>query len=213
MKKLFVLLCAILGAVSSQVSASVLTLDQGRIYSDSYDNGGMGSGRGIGFQVNQSFNMTKLAIDLNVVSAQSGFQFDVYSSSDGHNAGSLLNSVLFGLNAGSGYQDQSFNFAFQMGNYYVINFKRTDDQWLGSNLGTYYAWEDVGSFVPHNYGAITVLEGFEGAFPNNGNPLIPFMRLTTDIGENNVPEPTTMLLLGFGLVALGFGKRNKPKVD
>ncbi|MDL5030554.1 PEP-CTERM sorting domain-containing protein [Pelomonas sp. APW6] len=202
MKFVPTLLAALLATVSLSSHATLLTLDQGRVYSSGYDNGGMGGGRGVGVLFNQNFSMSALGIDLNVLSAQQGFKFSIYSSTNGHTAGSLLSSVSFNLNAGSGYQNQAFNFSFLQGSYYVINFARSDSAWLGSNLGTKYSWEDPGSFVPHNYGALTVIEGFEGAAPSNSNPLLPHMQLVGG-GSNNVPEPGSLALLAAGLLAAG----------
>ena len=163
-------------------------------------------GRGFGFQANQDFNMTSLAIDLNVEAAEVGiaYEFEVYASTNGSDVGALLDSVSFTLGIGAGYQDQAFAYSFLSSNYYVINFSRLDDGHLGG-LGTKYSWEDPNVFVPHDYGILTTIEGFEGAFPNNSNPLIPHMRLNYDLAS--VPEPGIIALLSLGIFGIGVARR------
>ena len=195
-------LAVLLTAASLSSQADVVTMDQGRLYSNSYDNGGMGSGRGLGILFTQDFVMSALGIDLQVRSADQGFEFAIYSSADGHTAGGLLASQTFDLNAGSGYQDQAFSYTFHQGSYYVINFARTNGASLTSNLGTLYSWEDPGSFVPYQYNGMTLIEGFEGSSPNPSNPLLPHMQFIS-ASANNVPEPGSIALVAAGLLAAG----------
>ena len=198
------------GFFTGSVRADQLTLDQGRLYSDSYGDGGMGNGRGIGFHADETIQMSALAIDLSVPVAASAaiYRFQVYASSDGHSASWLLASTDFSLAATSGYQDKPFNFTFIQDYFYVIHFRRADGGYLGQvgGVGAKYSWEDVGTFVPYDYGVLTILEGFEGSTPYPNNPLLPHMRMTI------VPEPTTvtLALIGTGILALA---RRKTQVN
>ena len=207
--KLLAFVAAIVAFSAIPATATVLTLDQGRFYSTNYDNGGMSSGRGIGFKANTNFTMSSLAIDLSVNSttAAPSYEFQLFSSVDGHTAGSLLSTDVFNLSAGTGYQDQAFSFNFLQNQYYVLNFRRVDGANLG-NLGTKYSWEDVGTYVPYNYGVLTMLEGFAGANPSKGNPLIPHMRINST-STTDVPEPATLALLGLGLLGFAAARSRK----
>lgn len=207
--QLAVACAAVLVTTVGQVQAAVLTMDQGRHYSLNYDNGGMGTGRGVGFQANQDFQISSLGIDLRVPDSATAplYTFELFSSSDGSTTGSLLSAVTFNLVVGSGYQDQGFNYAITKDSFYVINFSRVDDQHLGQ-LGTKYSWEDRGVFVPHDYGILTVLEGFEGANPNSSNPLIPHMRIGY-AGVSAVPEPSSLAIFAIGACVAGFGGRRR----
>jgi hypothetical protein len=192
---------------TGSVRAIQLTLDQGRLFSDSYGDGGMGNGRGIGFHADETFSMSALAIDLNVPVAASTaiYRFQVYASVDGHSADRLLASTDFTLAALSGYQDKLLNFTFTQNSFFVIHFRRADGGYLGQvgGVGAKYSWEDVGTFLPYDYGVLTILEGFEGTTPFANNPLLPHMRMTI------VPEPSTATLawLGMGVLALVRAKR------
>lgn len=213
--KLFLALFAF-GALASNAVAAELTLDLGRAYSTGWSNGGMGSGRGLGFHADENFSINSFAIDLSVPGAETSpqYTFEIFDSTDGHTAGQLLASTNFYLTEGEGYQLQPLVFSFVAGNFYVINFSRVDGQHLGQ-LGTHYSWEDVGTFVPYDYGVLTLLEGYEGADPNPSNPLIPWVQFS-DV-QISVPEPVSVpalsqwaliaLIMLFGVVLLTRKKR------
>jgi hypothetical protein len=209
----FVALCAFgalsLGAVAAR--ADVLQMDQGALYSTSYDYNGMGNGRGVGFSADQNFSITSAGIDLGVHGGALGANYvlAIYSSTDGHDAGSVLASTTFNdLSIGEGWVDRALSFNFQAGSFYVVDFARADGQHL-DDLGTIYSWEDqVPAGRPVTYGPLTVLEGFEGAPPSNSNPLIPHMRFDAQL-SGAVPEPTSwaLMILGFGGVGAALRRR------
>lgn len=203
---LFAVAALLSALVTAPASAAVVTLDHGVIYSNTYYVGGMGAGRGIGFQADQNFSTTAVAINLSVTGNANAtpYKFDLFASQDGHTAGALLKSVSFNLNLGQGYQDEAFDFNFVQNSFYVLNFARVDSNAL-QGLGVIYSWENGSAF---NYGILSVLEGFEGAFPNNGNSLIPHMRLTTG-QASQVPEPGSIALMA--LAMFGFALTRKAR--
>lgn len=184
-------------SVSSFANAGLIELDEGNLYSANY-NSGMGTGRGIGFEVNDNFHMSELGIDLNVTSAAISalYEFEIFSSTDGHTSGSLLDSINFNLTKGIGWVDFAFDFDFQAGSFYVVNFSRVDNAIL-SGLGTKYSWEPSSHF---NYGILSTVEGFEGSTPNNSNPLSTHFRMETE--STSVPEPSTLAIFALGIMGL-----------
>lgn len=205
LKQIWMLLA--LGLFMSHANASIIEMDKGTLYTSNYDYSGMGSGRGIGFNVNESFQMSFLGMKLGVRSNAVGksYKFDIYSSVDGRTAGSLLDSKSFNLTVSEGWFDVAFNFMFKAGSSYVINFTGVDGS-LSSGLGTIYSWEPSSHF---NYGKLSTVEGFEGAFPNNSNPLSAHFRINTN--AMSVSAPSSMALLGPCLVGFGLLRR-KSKV-
>ncbi|HEX2818189.1 MAG TPA: PEPxxWA-CTERM sorting domain-containing protein [Phenylobacterium sp.] len=212
--KNIVALCAFgalgLGALSAR--ADVIQMDQGALFEAQYDYNGMGNGRGVGFSANQNFSITSAGIDLGVQGGALGadYTLSVYSSTDGHDAGSVLASTTFSdLTIGEGWVDRALNFSFTAGSFYVIDFARVDGQHL-DDLGTHYSWEDqVPAGRPVTYGPLTVLEGFEGAPPNNSNPLIPHMRFNADLAGGAVPEPASWALMIVGFAGIGAALRRR----
>ena len=200
-------LVLLLAASAVPALADAIQMTGGTHYSASYDNGGMGSGRGIGFVANSSFDMSSFGIDISVLSATSDlYKFDVFASTDGHSAGSLLTSTSFNLAVGNGWQDFAFNYSFVAGNAYVINFARLGGGHLGT-LGTHYSWEPSAHI---NYGVLSIVEGFEAEPPQNDNPLVMHTRMNYTAGStNNVPDHgSTLLLLAGGFCGMiAFARR------
>jgi hypothetical protein len=184
--------------------AEMITLDAGQLYNANYLPGQTGLGRGFGFLADGTFTLSAVALDLTLIAPNGTlYQYEVFGSTNGHavDGGLLASSAPFTLAAGMGYQDTSLSFTFNAGSFYVVNFSRVDNANLGSNIGAHYSVET--SFLPHDYGILTMLEGFEGAnadFPNNA--LIPHARLTFDTAPTPVPEPTSLSLAGVGLAML-----------
>lgn len=197
----FALLWTAVGITNA--SATAIQMDQGDLYSPLYYGvGTMGTGRGVGFSVSTAFHMSTLGIDIGVPNATVDlFEFQIYSSADGHNAGALLAVTQFQLAQGEGWQDFAFAYDFAAGFSYVINFTGATGG-LPAEFGTMYSWEPSAHV---DYGVLNVVEGFEGAFPNPGNPLVAHFRI--DGATAPVPEPGTMLLLGSGLLGLAARRR------
>jgi hypothetical protein len=192
-----------LGFFIGNANASLIEMDKGTLYTANYDYGGMGTGRGIGFNVNESFQMTFLGMKLGVKSSAvaKSYKFDIYSSVDGHTAGSLLDSKSFNLSVSEGWFDVAFNFVFKAGSSYVINFTGVDGQ-LNFGLGTIYSWEPSSHF---NYGMLTTVEGFEGASPNKSNPLSAHFRINAN--AMSVSEPSSIALLSLCLAGFVMVRR------
>ena len=197
---------------ASLVSAAVITIDQGEVFSANYDNGGMGNGRGVSFLANENFTISSIGFDLSVISTDAtNYVYQIFSSTNGSDAVSILDFVTFNLTAGEGYRDQAFGFTFNSGSHYLVNFARADGAHLG-DLGTHYVWEDLnGVSAAINYGPLTVVEGFEGSPPNNSNPLIAFTRFNA--GTPAVPEPATWAFMIFGFGAIGGAMRRQRKAN
>ena len=214
MRKLILSAVAAASLVSAlPASAAVITVNQGSMYQSGYDVGSVGTGRGVGFTVDETFSIASLGFDLSVTQANGAlYTYEIFSSTDGHTAGGLLASTTFGLGVGNGWMDQLLNFTFNAGSAYVVNFSRVDNGNL-AGIGTHYTWESTsGSWGVKDivdYGPFRTVEGFEGAAPDNSNPLIPFVRFTTGAAVGAVPEPGTwaMMLLGFGGIGMTMRRR------
>ena len=177
----------------------MLQIDQGDIYKNGayWDVGDMGSGRGVGIYVSSSFHMNSIGMDLALRedAYQQSYEYEIFSSVDGQEEGALLTSTDFSLVNGEGWQDVAFDYDFQAGNYYVINFSLSGDTSgpLGSDIGCRYSWEPSALI---NYGVLEVVQGFEADPPDPSNPLVAHTRI------NYVPEPATLCLLSLGSLLL-----------
>ena len=212
-RRTIVCLLVVMGLTAPSVArADVITLDAGQLHSTNYLHGQVGWGRGFGFLTDETFTLSAVALDLSVgVADGTLYQHEVFGSTNGHAAdlGLLASSTPFTLAAGTGYQDQALSFTFNAGSHYVINFSRVDNDSLGSNIGAHYSPEDPGTFVPHDYGILTMLDGFEGATPDSFNGFIPHARLTFDAAATPIPEPASLTLVGLGLATLARRRRRK----
>lgn len=134
---------------------------------------GEGAGRAIGFRADETFTIRSLGI----LGALQNMSFDVviYSSTDGHTAGSVLYTAS-GVTGGTGFDwnDISVSFNFTAGNFYVVNWRPTNIGSWATVPGLYYQ-NDAG--LPYAVGPVTIVEGFEGRNAESpGNILHPRLR-------------------------------------
>jgi hypothetical protein len=144
---------------------------------------GVGSGRGIGFQANETFKI--YAVGISGALRYKSFDVVIYSSPDGHTAGSQLQSTsLFTGGTGDEWNDMVVVYTFQSGNYYVINWRPSDglaNAWAETPGIDYY--HDSG--LPYTTGPITIVEGFEGYDPTPGNIYHPLLRFCTNLEDTD----------------------------
>lgn len=163
-----------------------------------------GGGRGQGFLADSDFSVTSIGIfgDLK----DELFDVVIYSSTDGSNTGNIISSATAQAGGiGNDWNDININFSFHAGSHYIVN-------WRPNDLG-YHDWVNTIDYyhdyaLPVTIGPLTLLDGLEGTYAENPENLIhPNMRYNV---TNPVPEPSTIILLGLGLLGL-FGVNFRKK--
>lgn len=199
MKTRFVMQILIVFIALTQSAFASVELHSNDFYGNT---GGVGSGRGIGLHADSSFSMTSLGL-FGSLNTQS-FDAQVYSSTDGHDIGSLLasSSAVIGGSANQ-YNDITLSFNFLAGNFYTLLFRPTEFSSSWANTIDYF--NDSG--LPLTIGAFTLIDGTEGFLGENfSNFLHPNLRLNAS-AESNVPEPGALGLLALGLIAMRAARR------
>ncbi len=138
--------------------------------------GGVGQGRGIGFQAGSNFTISAVGIKGDLV--DQSHTVDFYNSPNGHSAGSLISSSV-GAPGGSGFgwNDLLTSFTCTAGNYYVVNWRPTTPSSTWATSLDYYH-DDA---LPATIGPVTIVEGFEGAGAERAdNFLHPYLRFCVD---------------------------------
>lgn len=178
-------------------SAGYLNLNSGVSYGIFGGPFTAGTGRGIGLYANSTVSITSIGIEgaLNLES----YDVLVFSSTNGSDVGGLLatNSAVVG--GAFGFHDIAIGFTLTAGNYYVLGFRPTVSNPNWGNALQY--WEDSG--LPVTVGGLTLIDGTEGhGLQSFFNAVHPSLRVNT-----SVPEPSTWMLIGAGVSALGLLRR------
>ncbi len=139
--------------------------------------GGPGGGRAVGFHADADFPINSLGISGDIT--YENYDVIIYDSPDGHTVGTQLYGVT-ALSGGSGYgwNDIYFpgTFHFMAGNYYVINWRPTDQGYNDWGSLDYYHDDDL----PFTIGQATLIEGFEGYNADDAaNYLHPYFRMSS----------------------------------
>jgi hypothetical protein len=173
--------------------------------------GGPGTGRAQGFQALDTFSITSIGIEANLISQL--YDTVIYASTNGSDVGAELYSQAATLGGGGfGWYDMLVNFAFNANDYYVVNWRPSNGSgnWVTASGGgpgnpgiQYYQDFDL----PVIDGPFRLIEGFEGYNPRSGNSLHASMRY--NVGTMDVPEPGTLALFGIGLFGMGLARRRK----
>ncbi|MCB2107042.1 MAG: PEP-CTERM sorting domain-containing protein [Rhodobacteraceae bacterium] len=200
MKLLSLFSSLIAGALmfAGPASAGYVVANSGVYYGNS---SGTGQGRAQGITVQSTFSISSVGIYGDLVSQS--FDVVIYSSTDGHTAGSVLAtaSALTG-GTGLGWNDINIAFTFNAGSAYVVNWRPSAANSSWGSIDYYY---DSG--LPMVFGPFTLVEGFHGY--NAGSPsnsLHPNLRY--QIGDS-VPVPGALALLGLGLLGAGAMRRRR----
>jgi hypothetical protein len=197
------------------VAATVLGLLSGsaqaipiEINTVSVDGGFMGDSpgitRGITFRVDTSFGISSVGLYSDIGSTS--YDVTIYSSTDGNQLGGALASTTATVGGtGLRWYDIPISFSFGASSYYAIEWSTTSGSVIPGGTGAYFHYgSDLN--LPLTTGPVTLIDGFGGNSQNFGNTFHPRLRVDTDA----VPEPTTLLLLGGGLLALAATRRRTP---
>jgi len=180
--------------LSFQVNAALVELHSTTLYTGG---GGPGTGRAVGLEAVSNFNISSIGIYGSLVSQS--FDVQIYSSTNGNQANSLLASSTATVGGtGVGWHDIGINFSFNVGDFYVLNWQPTTSN---SSWGTpqYYHDSDLPITLA---GLVTLINGVEGFNAASfGNFLHPSLRINTG-GTGEVPIPAAVFM--FAPALLGF---------
>ncbi len=195
-----------IGLVASSAQAAFIEVHSELAYTAG---GGESTGRGQGFEMLATQKVNSIGIQGNLRDLT--HVIEIFSSTDGTTVGGLLASFSQRLGgSGFGWYDMSLNYTFDVGQFYVVNWRpETATDWViqsgnVGNAGINYFRDGA---LPDTDGPFRLLQGFAGASPNPGNSLHPNMRY--GVG-GTVPLPASLPLLLGAVGAMGyFGRRRK----
>jgi hypothetical protein len=186
--------CLYIIFLSVNAKAAYVELNSG---GSSFIASGGGAGRAIGFQADSDFSIDSVGIHGSLI-AQS-FDVVIYNSIDGNQVNGILanaSDTLEGDGSSNNivWNDIAIDYSFTAGNYYVINWRRSDGS--SNSFGTLQYFYD--NDLPVTLGPVTLINGASGFNAENANTLHPNLR----VNISTVPIPTAVWLFGSGLIGL-----------
>jgi hypothetical protein len=164
--------------------------------------GNIGTGRSVYLEANDTFPIDSISFYGDLVTAS--YDAVIWAGAGETSApGAELKVGTAALtNAGLGFYTVPISYTFTAGQEYIVGIQRTDGTGSFATSYDYMSWGN--GTEQSNIGLVTLLDGREGldAVRDNNSWLTHFQM-------NVVPEPSTVLLLGAGLVGLAARGRRR----